>query len=117
MLLFVRFVMAIFPFVREMFFPGKTTKEVVKENKLAVALAILLACSAFLNYYMVKRVYEIAMERKSEHAEQPASKASDPVALPASAPASAASAVDDPDKKTQDETRDRLNALFGKNPP
>lgn len=116
-MLVFKFIMAIFPFVREMLFPGKSTKEVVKENKLATALAVLLTCSVWLNYYMVKRVYEIAMERKSEHAAQVAAKASEPAptasAIAASAVAPAASA-DDTSKKDQDELRERLNGIFGK---
>lgn len=116
MLLF-RFIMAIFPFVREMLFPGKSTKEIVKENKLATALAVMLACSLMGNYYMVKRVYEIAMQRKSEHAEHPVVKSLEPAVTAASVAASAiaaAASADDPDKKNQDELRDRLNDIFGK---
>lgn len=112
-MLVFKFIMAIFPFVREMLFPGKSTKEIVKENKLAVALAIMLGLSGSFNYYMVKRVYEIAMERKSDHAAREAAKASEPAASAASAPALAASPADDT-KKAQDDLRDRLTDIFSK---
>lgn len=116
MLLF-RFVAAIFPFVREMLFPGKTTKEILMENKLAVALAAMLACSVYLNSFMIKRVYQIAQERKTEHAQHAEGKASEPASgaasgvITVSPPASAASAPDN-----QDDLANRLNTLFGNNP-
>jgi predicted negative regulator of RcsB-dependent stress response len=117
-MLVFKFIMAIFPFVREMLFPGKSTKEILKENKLAVALAVMLGLSGMFNYYMVKRVYEIAMERKSEReAHAAATKPPEPPAIAASVAASAiasSASAAETDKKTQDELRDRLNGIFGK---
>jgi|KBSMisStandDraft_5_1062788.scaffolds.fasta_scaffold1752640_2 hypothetical protein len=115
MLLF-RFVAAIFPFVREMLFPGKSTKEILMENKLAVALAAMLACSVYLNYFMVKRVYEIAQERKAEHVHHADGRASDAAAAASAGIAAASAPVTPASDPAQDDLAQRLNALFGNKP-
>lgn len=122
----VKLLWSIVPFVREMIWPGKTNKEILLANKFATAVTIVCILSLGLNYFLMSRIWEIAVERKNEHhvavtavaASAAASAASGPTAativvpLP---PGQIASGVD-PDQKAKDALRDRLKAIFGNGP-
>ncbi len=56
----------LWPFIAEMFFAGKSLKQIVMENKLVVFLLTLLFCSIFLNYLSISKIYEIAIARREE---------------------------------------------------
>ena len=100
---------SIWPFIKEMFFAGKTTKEIVLENKLAVLLLMLLAVSVLLNYVTLGKIYEIAVNRRPE--------AKPPVTAPAptsSAPAAQAAASEAEAHTLRIErTKKRLREIYG----
>lgn len=54
----------LWPFIAEMFFAGKTIKQIIIENKFAVFLTIFLISSLFLNYISFSKIYEIAIARR-----------------------------------------------------
>ena len=96
---------AIWPFVSEMFFGGKSIKEVVLANKLISFLLVCLGLSLFLNYVSFAKIYELAVANMKEAkpaVSTPASSAAHP-AVPPSAPAS---------RSHEDEVRDKLQNIF-----
>lgn len=56
----------IWPFIAEMFFAGKTFKQLVVENKFVTFLIVLLMGSVVLNYFSFSKIYEIAVARREE---------------------------------------------------
>jgi hypothetical protein len=54
----------VWPFIAEMFFAGKSIKQIIVENKFAVFLTIFLVSSLFLNYVSFSKIYEIAIARR-----------------------------------------------------
>jgi hypothetical protein len=54
----------IWPFIAEMFFAGRSIKQIIIENKFALFLIIFLASSLFLNYISFSKIYEIAIARR-----------------------------------------------------
>ena len=49
-------VKTVWPFLREMFFDGKTFWQVLKENKFATFILVLLLASLSLNYLSIKKL-------------------------------------------------------------
>lgn len=98
------------PFIKEMFFAGKTTKEIVLQNKLAVLLLMLLAVSVLLNYVTLGKIYEIAVGRRSTEPSAPITAPATPAsAVPAPPVASA------PESQAEriERTRQRLREIYG----
>lgn len=60
----------IWPFIAEMFFAGKSLRQIVTENKLAIVLIVFLVFSLFLNYVSFSKIYEIAISRRENEAEK-----------------------------------------------
>ena len=103
---------AIWPFVSEMFFAGKSLKEVILANKFLSFLIVVLALSLSLNYFSLGKIYDLALARREENAKQGTSKpplGKNPVIEPLP-PASAASAASAPDREK--EIRDKLKDVF-----
>ncbi len=70
--IFIKALTSIWPFIREVFFAGKTNKQIVLENKLAIFLAIILSFSIFTNILLLGRIYEIVLEkRKTQQIQNP----------------------------------------------
>jgi len=110
----------LWPFIREMFFAGKSLKQVLVENKFVVCLIVILVGSMLLNYLSFSKLYEIALARREDdgptevHRNKPPEK---PVATqplpPASTPSSAKG------KKTQvphENVRHQLEEIYGEQP-
>lgn len=57
----------LWPFIAEMFFAGKSAKQIVLENKFAFFLVLLLALSFTVNYVTMSKIYEIAMIRSRDN--------------------------------------------------
>lgn len=101
--------MSIWPFIKEMFFAGKTTKEIILQNKLAAVLLLLLLLSALLNYVTLGKIYEIAVNRRPD----PKPPVSAP-ANPASAPVQSSTASEaEAHAQRLERTRQRLREIYG----
>lgn len=101
---------AVWPFVSEMFFAGKSLKEVILANKLLSVLIVVLGLSLSLNYFSLGKIYDLAIARREENSKQGASKPplgkQDTPGEP-HPPASAASA-----SSREQEIKDRLKDVF-----
>lgn len=64
MLTLIKILVSIWPFVREMFFAGKTAKQIAKENKGSVVLMFALGLSLALNWVSIRKFMEIAAIRE-----------------------------------------------------
>ncbi len=65
---------AVWPFVSEMFFAGKSLKEVILANKFLTFLLVVLGLSLSLNYFSLGKIYDLAISRREENSKQGASK-------------------------------------------
>lgn len=104
---------AIWPFVSEMFFAGKSLKEVILANKLLSALILVLTLSLMLNYFSLGKIYDMAAKRREETVKQGTNKP--PVVKPSnsSEPLLPASAASSPDSiSSQEENRKKLKDVF-----
>lgn len=66
MMVAAKILAAIWPFVREMFFEGKTTKQIAKENKLTIVLLAILFLSLSVNWISFRKFMEIASLREHD---------------------------------------------------
>lgn len=60
----------LWPFIAEMFFAGKSLKQIVMENKMVISLLTLLILSVLLNYFSFSKIYEIAIARRESDVQQ-----------------------------------------------
>lgn len=60
----LRILISIWPFVREMFFAGKSAKQIAQENKGTVVLLVALGLSLALNWVSIRKFMEIAAIRE-----------------------------------------------------
>ncbi len=112
-------VKALWPFLSEIFFGGKSIKEVVLKNKLTTFLLVVACASIFLNWTLLGKFYDIAVARREERAKEVATK---PVQekphapgdlIPPSQASSAPVGASSPDKIREDELRrQRLKDIF-----
>lgn len=104
---------AIWPFVSEMFFAGKSLKEVVLANKFLTFLIVLLAMSLSLNYFSLGKIYDLALARREENSKQGTSKpplGKTPVLEPLPPASSASSPTSDQEREEQ--LRKKLKDIF-----
>lgn len=101
---------ALWPFISEMFFGGKSIKDVILANKLISFLVLLLGLSFFLNYVALGKIYDIALARQKEgnKIEATAQPSADKASAPTAAPNNQGAAS----KTREDEVRDKLNNIF-----
>jgi len=105
---------AIWPFVSEMFFAGKSLKEVVLSNKLLSALILMLTLSLLLNYFSLGKIYDMASKRREESIKQGTVVKPTP-GKPARAeqPVMSSSAASAPDSiSNQEENHKKLKDVF-----
>lgn len=108
---------AIWPFVSEMFFEGKSLKDVIRANKRMTFLLILLALSITLNYFSVGKLWDQAVEKQKSKA-PPVAKPTDKPLLPLGNPASGASSPANPgsgpetEQQRQERLKKRLEDLY-----
>jgi hypothetical protein len=69
-LLTLKILSTLWPFVKEMFFAGKSVKDIILDNKMMVTLLVALALSIALNWITIGKIMEIAVARR-EDAESP----------------------------------------------
>lgn len=112
----------LWPFVAEMFFAGKSFKQIVLENKLIAFLLLLLIGSILLNYLSFSKIYEIALARREDDGphEVRRNKAPEkPVATqplpPKPSPASSAT-EDESHQDPHERVRQRLQEIYGGHP-
>ncbi len=114
----LRALFSLWPFIREMFFDGKSFFQVVRENKFVTALILALSISIGLNYIAFAKIHEIVVTRRDEPGGDTPSKVPvKPKPIPTepvkpSPPASAPTERDEIQKR-HDEDAERLNRLFG----
>lgn len=60
------FIKAIWPFLSEIFFGGKSIKEVISANKFTTFLIAVLMISLSLNWMALGKIYDIAVARREE---------------------------------------------------
>lgn len=101
---------AIWPFVSEMFFAGKSLKEVVAANKFLTFLVVLLGLSLSLNYFSVGKIYDLAIARREENSKQGTSKPPLGKQSTPGEPARPASAASAPDR--EQEIKNKLKDVF-----
>ena len=96
-------VKAIWPFVSEMFFHGKSMKDVILANKMLSFILLLLLASVSLNYMALGKIYDIAVSRREENAKQGAGKPTLGTPHQVTEPPNAASAASSPTSNNQDD--------------
>lgn len=108
---------ALWPFVSEMFFGGKSLKDVVRTNKLMSVILVVLALSLTLNYFSIGKLWDLAVDKQKNKAPQSAQQPDKPL-LPPGYPASAASEPANPgtgqdsEQQRQERLRKRLQDLY-----
>lgn len=110
-------VKALWPFISEMFFEGKSPKEIFRTNKRMTVLLIILGLSLLLNYFSVGKLWDIAVDKQKAKTPtnlQPAEKPLLPPGLPASAASVPANPGSGPesDQQRQERLKKRLNDLY-----
>lgn len=68
LLTILKTITSLWPFFKEMFFEGKSVREVMMKNKLVAVLVLALFGSIALNYISFSKIFEIAMARKDHTA-------------------------------------------------
>ena len=107
---------AIWPFISEMFFEGKSLKDVVRTNKRMTFLLVILSLSLTLNYFSVGKLWNQAVEKQKNRTPQTAP--ADKPLLPLAPPASGASVPANPgsgpetEQQRQERLRKRLQDLY-----
>jgi hypothetical protein len=101
----LKIAIALWPFIKEMFFAGKSVKQVVMENKLLTFVLFMLAFSVILNFLSFGKLIDIAVTRSDT--QPPVDSIARPPPKP---PAKAASEVK---QKTQDEIDKQLEEIYG----
>lgn len=81
-----KFLKALWPFVSEIFFAGRSVKQVVMENKLLMLSLIALGFSMTLNYATISKLFQVYEIRKEDGQEyvvkKPSTKASEVTGAP-----------------------------------
>lgn len=119
----IRILVALWPFIREMFFAGKSVKQVILENKMLVFLICMLVFSVTLNFVSFGKLIDIAVARRDDQGQSvERTKTMDkpvvtgpPPQKAASTPAAGASAVGEDAEaiRQYEETRRELEKLYG----
>jgi hypothetical protein len=65
-MLFIKIITTLWPFVRELFFAGKSVKEIILGNKMVVFLLAVLLLSITLNWITIGKIMEIAVARRDD---------------------------------------------------
>lgn len=109
----IKGLVSLWPFVREMFFAGKSFKEVVMANKLVCCLLFVLAVSIAINYMSLGKIYDIAVARREERGAQGANKPPDnPTSTTGAPPPHPSASV--PDHYTR--ALEQLKEIYPENP-
>lgn len=66
-----RFLKALWPFLSEMFFADKSLMDVVRANKMLVAMLTVLCLSLTVNFFSISKIFEIASSRREEREGSP----------------------------------------------
>ena len=106
----------LWPFITEMFFAGKTFKQIVVENKFVSLLIVLLMGSVTLNYLSFSKIYEIAIARREEdNGSEIKNKKNRDKPLPTipRPPKDESSTVDSDSQPAHDDVRRRLREIYG----
>ena len=119
----LRALLALWPFLREMFFNGKSFLQVVRENKFVTALILALCTSLGMNYVAFTKIHEIIISRRDKPSDNPnAQRPNDrrPVPTGPPDPSTSSSRPTDPLKdkgddvhRRHDEDAERLRRLYG----
>lgn len=118
----LRALLALWPFLREMFFNGKSFLQVVRENKLVTTLFLALCTSLALNYVSFRKIHEVVVSRRDEPGDDSSTKVPNdhrpvPTGPPDPTPPSSGSSGPLTDKKDDvhkrhDEDAERLKRLY-----
>lgn len=103
----------LWPFVAEMFFAGKSFKQIVVENKFVVFLLLLLMGSALLNYLSFSKIYEIALARREDDTPHEVRRNKSPEKPVATQPLPPNSAPSSPAADPHEMVRQRLSEIYG----
>lgn len=119
----IRILVALWPFIREMFFAGKSVKQVILENKMLVFLISMLVFSVTLNFVSFGKLIDIAVARRDDQSqssertkttEKPVVTGPPPEKAASTPAAGASEASDDAEAIRQyEETRKQLEKLYG----
>lgn len=99
---------ALWPFVSEMFFGGKSLKDVVRTNKMMSFVLVALALSLMLNYFSVGKLWDIAVDKQKNKVPQTAQPSDKPLLPPTPASAASEPVNPGPGQETEAERQARL---------